>query len=209
MKIIKITIFTVLLSIFFICNIYSQDSLTNQSIKKINRKLHDLNYQMIENNQNIKELIKITTLHTDSLINKNENQLQRILDFYEKKSIDQIAQIINIKHQLAQNHIDQSNITKWQTIIIAIAIVMIALLIVITLQTRKNTISYLISETRKLSENQDEINEKADSLQKLSLEIAREILRQKKTLKKQQKNLKSSHETIVEKIGIKKGKKKK
>jgi hypothetical protein len=208
MEALRFLLLTLLLSIALIGEIYCQDSIVNQSIKILDNKLDKLNYELNENKQTIQFLVNKSITHYDSVNSLNQENQKIIIEAIKKKSEIQESQINELKQQLAQSFTNQTNIINWQLIIIAIAIVMIALLIVLTIQSRKNTIHYLITETRKITDGQDELLEKSSTLEQLSKEISEELLIQKQAFKEQKKYIKSSQKSIFEKMGLKKKKKK-
>lgn len=205
--------------IFFLIIIqknYAQDSVLIKSIYKISQKIDQLESQINEKEFSYKERFDDYTKKQDSTIKLNHSYLESLTHLIKYTSNKELESLQRIANQQNNKYKKQVEFIQWQAIIYAILIVLLALLIVLVLKTRKNTINYLISESNKIDDNQKEIKEKADLLYNLSIEISEEIKQQKtaiksqsKALKSQEKSIKKQDKTIFGKLVSKKSKKKK
>jgi predicted PurR-regulated permease PerM len=214
---------TFLLVLFIPISHFAQDSLQNVSIERIKAKIKAIDNQLdqtkstfeLKLNQNDRKVDSITKLSNSYF----EETMQLVRDLANKEFI----KLHSIENSLNRKYDEQMKFNQWQAIIYAIMIVLIALLFILISRIRKNSITYLISESNKLASSQEDIREKSNKLYELSLEMAEYIKSNNKAIKTQNKSLKEhtktiktqgkrveySHQSILEKLKSTKGKKKK
>ena len=201
--------FSIILMLFANQFSFAQDTLMLENINHFNKKLDEINYRLKQSNNQLINKVDANLQKNDSFINLNMKQLDRIFNGIKLNAAAESNEIRLLEKKILDMHQKEMEINQWHTIIYAIMIVMIALLIVINLQTRKNTVNYLMSETNKLSDNQENIKEKANDLYELSIQISEGLVKQKKAIKKQEKSIHASQKTIIGKLIPKKSKNKK